>query len=211
MRHVAHAVFIQLYINRLHPQSPSTTVESFSCYCLPKRRSSLASRALSWEVSGRRSIPAQAKLWKLFSHLATLEVFICRGSHDHVTLVVPSHWLRVGRKWATENDKLSGSDDSQCSHVRYWLWGPIYSITNHCPSDCDATGAILSWVFAVPLFPWTTSMSWRVEVCYVGNSWPSCLDCPGLHAGESTSVWRSMVSGNRRMPTALHSLLFNPV
>ena len=51
------------------------------------------------------------------------------------------------------------------------------------------------------LFPWTTPVSWRGETCYVGKSWPSCLDCPGLHSGESTSVCRSMVSGDQRMPT----------
>ena len=40
----------------------------------------------------------------------------------------------------------------------------------------------------------------------MGNSWPSCLDCPGLYLEESTSVCRSIVPGDQKMPTTTSSV-----
>ena len=120
-------------------------------------------------------------------------------------MAVPSHWLAVEWEETTENNKLPGSDHSQCLHIQpiythrsvHWLWWSVGGNATHCLSGCDATGAMLCW--SLP-FPWTTWVSWRREACYMGNSWPSCLDCPGLHSGESTSVCGSMVSGDWWMP-----------
>ena len=53
-------------------------------------------------------------LWRFISRLSTLETVYLLWLAWPRKMAEPSRWLGVGRKRTTENDKLPGSDHSQC-------------------------------------------------------------------------------------------------